>query len=222
MVKEISVHLLPAVVLSVLFALTCGYPGVELQRYYLNAMSDKMERPVGERPPSPVLPPGAEPSPNPTFEELVEAAQTEVVDRRRITLEEFDVGFAVEGTFIAPDAGRVSLNLMEDETGETIVLHVDVRYNWYSSRQVLVLNTHMDGSWGPEQRPPGFDFTSGIPMKVRVEAGPEHFRIFCNCEEVAYYKYRLTPDKVKVIEMVFQDHHSTQAAELKSLAIFYD
>ena len=226
MAKEISGHLLSAVVLSMLFAFTCQYPGVEAQPppWYLHAMSDKMM--IGEQPQplvgeQPVLPHGAEPSPNPTLQELVEAAQTEVVDRRRITLEEFDVGFAVEATFMAPDAGRVSLNLM-DETGQNIIIHVDARYNWYSSREVLVLNTLMSGSWGPEQRPPGFDFTPGIPVKVRVEAGPEHFRIFCNCEEVAYYKYRLPADKVKVMELVFQDHHSTQAAELKSLAIFFD
>lgn len=184
--------------------------------YYLRMMSERMN---GGHP-KPVLPPDTEPSPNPTLQELVEAAQTEVVDRRNITLDEFDVGLAVEGTFIAPDAGRVSMNLM-DELGKTIILHVDARYDWYSSHEVLVLNT-FKGSWGAEQRPPRFDFTPGIPVKVRVEAGPEHFRIFCNCEEIAYYKYRLPVTLVKVIELVFQDHHSTQYAELKSLAIIYE
>lgn len=163
--------------------------------------------------------PDTQPSPNPSFQEFVEAAQTEVVDKRTIALDDFDDGYVVEWTFLAPDAGRVSMNL-KDELGKDVILHVDARYNWYSSNNVLVLNT-FHGSWYPEQRPGGFDFTPGILVKMRVEAGQDRFRIFSNTHQIAEYQYKLPVTSVKMVEMIFQDHHSTEKAKLKSITVSF-
>lgn len=214
--------LLPVMVLSVMVVLSYQFHGVQAhgggyyansvqaQGYYADVLSAMMED--GE--------PDTHPSPNPMFQEFVEAAQTEVVDRRTITLDDFGDGYVVEWTFLAPDAGRVSMNL-KNELGKDIILHVDARYNWYSSNKVLVLNTFNQGSWGQEQRPTGFDFTPGILVKMRVEAGPNSFRVFSNTYQIAEYQYRLPVTSVKMVEVIFQDHHSTQQAKLKSITVFF-
>ena len=203
-------NLLPAMVLSIMAALFCQLHGAHADgEYYTNVVSAMMN---GREP-------DTRPSPNPTFLELVDAAQTEVVDRRVMTLDDFDVGYKVEWTFLAPNAGRVSMNLM-DELGQNVILHVDARYDWHSSKQVLVLNT-FQGSWGQEERPDGYDFAPGILVKVRVEAGPNSFRIFSNSHQIAEYKYRMPVTLVKMVEMRFQDHFSTESAKLKSMSVTF-
>ena len=185
----------------------------DTQRYYANAQSYVLSAMMEDTVPD------MQPSPNPMFQEFVEAAQTEVVDRRIITLDDFRDGYVVEWTFLAPDAGHVSMN-MKDELGRDIILHVDARYKWHASNEDLVLNT-FHGSWGPEQRPDGFDFTPGILVKMRVEAGPNSFRIFSNSHQIADYKYRLPVTSVKMVELIFEDQNSTEKAKLKSISVFF-
>ena len=158
MMKKVSPRtLLPLAVFSLLALVLCHLPSVQAQprgdvygRYanIMYAMNGQQVQPNKEE---------TKPSPQPMTQEFAEVAQTEVVDRRNITLAEFGDGFAVEGTFTAPNAGRVSMNLM-DELGENIILHVDAQY-WYYSERALVLNAlHRDSGWGPEKRSYRFDF----------------------------------------------------------------
>lgn len=101
-----------------------------------------------------------------------------------IVLTKFEVGMAIEVEYITPDNGRPTMNL-KDDSGN-IVLHVNPRWD----EKVFVLNTHKKG-WGPEERPRGFDFSSGVPITIRVEAKSDYYIILVNGNIIHYYKYRI-------------------------------
>ena len=61
-----------------------------------------------------------------------------------ITVDKFNIGMAMEVTYITPDNGRPTLNLRD--RSNNIVLHVNPRWE----ERVLVLNTHV-GGWGGEE-----------------------------------------------------------------------
>ena len=126
---------------------------------------------------------------------------------RFIELDCFNVGEYLKCVFRAPDkgTGRCIINL-KTASGD-IALHHDVRYEWGSDKNALVLNTLCDGSWGSEGRPGGFDFTHGISVKVRIAACEHGFDTYCNEKFISTYKYRngLTAASVKRIEWSFDD-----------------
>ena len=102
-----------------------------------------------------------------------------------ISVTKFDVGMAIEATYITPDNGRPTMDIKNGNSG--IVLHVNPRWD----KRAFVLNTYKDGSWGPEERPPGFDYSTGVPITIRVEAKSDHFVIYVNGNIIHDYKYRL-------------------------------
>ena len=163
-------------------------------------------------------------SQHPMFDDnnnMVYIDSLEVIDKRNITLSDFGPGYAVEGTFTAPSAGRVTMNLM-DAFEENIIFHVDARYNWNSSYRVLVLNSMTNGEgWGEEKRSFNFDFTSGIEVTVRVEANDLGFTIFCNDQESESYNHRLDVTAVRKIQMIYEDYSDNEFAKLESLAVFF-
>ena len=146
-----------------------------------------------------------------------------VTYKHNITVHDFGSGYAVEGTFRSPQAGRVTLNLVDDSE-DNIILHVDARYNWYTSKEVLVLNTHtVNGGWGQEERPltTNFDFTPDVRVTVRVEAEDSSFLIFCNGRYVDYYNHRLPVTEVKKVQLIYEDDNENPTGELESLAVFF-
>ena len=97
----------------------------------------------------------------------------------------FGVGNAIEVDYITPNYGRPTFDL-RNITGN-IVLHVNPRWD----TRVFVLNSYINGQWGTDERPTGFDFTSGVPLKIRVEAKSNYFNIVVNGQVLHQYKYRL-------------------------------
>ena len=135
MTMSASRLLLPVLVLSLMFSqYPVGRAAPDLSKKYAMILSSILEGRVMD-------------------EGSAYAEDYVVTDKRNITLHDFGSGYAVEGTFRSPQAGRVTLNLM-DESEDNIILHVDARYNWYTSKEVLVLNTHaVNGGWGQEEKP---------------------------------------------------------------------
>ena len=164
-----------------------------------------------------------EPSARPGLERFVYAADIPSYGtyHRHIILDDFGVGSAVGAYYVAPNKGRVSLNLI-DEAEENIVLHVDARYRWSSAVDSLVLNTYEAGvGWGSEEKPDGFDFTPGILVTVHVVAEADSFTIFCNGLLIGHYEYRLPVTSVKKLQVVFEDNNAEQQAEFKSLYVYF-
>ena len=165
----------------------------------------------------------AEPSPRPGLEQPIHTANAQEfgVYNRHIVLDDFGVGSAVKMTYLAPNKGRVSLNLM-DEVENSIVLHVDARYDWSYSVEKLVLNSYSANvGWGSELKPQGFDFTPGILVTVRVETEADRFIIYCNDREIGQFEYRLPVTSVKKLQVIFEDNNAEQKAEFRSLAFYF-
>lgn len=132
-----------------------------------------------------------------------------------IMIPDFRPGMGIEVTYITPDYGRPSLDLKDDYGN--IVLHVNPRWD----QGALVLNT-LSGSWGPEERPNGFDFSSGVPISVRIEASTECFTVFVNGRIIHLYKHRMPVSSVKKAHFYWSDSHATKPARLISLSVFYN
>ena len=167
------------------------------------------------------------PSPGPVFERLLLAANVhaqflEYGDfERHITLDKFGVGSAVEATFIAPNKGRVSVNLI-NEAEDKIILHVDARYNWYTWMNTLILNAYEEGvGWGSEQQPSGFDFTPGILVRLGIVADEDGFIIYNNGAEVGKFVHRQPVSSVKMVQMVFEDNDAEEKAKFVATTVIY-
>ena len=163
-----------------------------------------------------------QPSPPPTFEAIAAGSGNA---QHSISPDDFRIGYAVEGTFFAPNKGRVTFYFWNDAENE-VVFVVDARYLWPNAdHNVLVLNTFTGGVWGTEDRPAGFDFTPGILVKVRIEALQNYWRIVCNGKEISRFQYRpnVPADSVNRIQLSFEDYDDANPkADLKSLSIHYD
>ena len=162
------------------------------------------------------------PSPDSSFEVIASNDNTPGVVTHSISPDDFKIGYAVEGTFLAPDKGRVHLDLIDDEGGKSL-LHLDARYKspgaGYSN--TLIVNANING-WGQEKYLSGYDFTPGVLVTLRVEAKDGHFCIIVNGQELGTFKYRV-PDVTSVsrIQLRYSDNRAKQKAELQSLSIHY-
>ena len=105
---------------------------------------------------------------------------------QQIGVVNFDVGNGIKVKYITPNHGRPTFDLRDDSTGN-IVLHVNPRWDTHE----FILNSYINGQWGQEEKPTGFDFTSGVPIKIRVEAKSDYFNIVVNDQVLHQYNYRL-------------------------------
>ena len=103
------------------------------------------------------------------------------------------------------------MDLIDDER-DNIVLHVDARYDWYSSRNILVLNSFKDGSWAEEIRPSGFDF-SPKQVNVVVSVGVDGFDIYTVTnavrKHIAKFPFRLPLESVNRIRVTSEGNYAT-------------
>ena len=130
-----------------------------------------------------------------------------------ISVPKFEVGMAIEEKFMTPDNGRPTMNI-KDSSGN-ILLHVNPRWD----QKAFVLNTYKQNSWGREERPSGFDFDSGVPITIRVEAKSDHFVILVNGNIIHNYNYRLPVTDIRNITWNWSGE--PLAAKLISLSVFY-
>ena len=131
---------------------------------------------------------------------------------------------AVEVVYQSTNKGRVSLNLYNNR--KDVLLVVDARFNWYTWRNVLVLNSKpANGGWQTEVHPKGFPFpccgyVTTITLRVEITAGA--FIISANGLHIAKYPYRgaLRPP-IHQIEYAFEDTGASKPAKLESLTVKY-
>lgn len=104
-----------------------------------------------------------------------------------------------------PRTGRVNIALHQDEGN--IPMLFDVRYDWTTGKNVVVLNNWIDGKYDVrlEERPSGFPFDSGYLTTVKFvpSSAKEAYQIYVNGKFFHEFKYRVngTPDKVEYIYM---------------------
>ena len=109
---------------------------------------------------------------------------------QQIGVVNFDAGNGIEVKYITPNHGRPTFDLRDDMGN--IVLHVNPRWDTHE----FILNSFINGQWGSEEKPAGFDFTSGVPIKIRVDAKSEYFNILVNGQVLHQYNYRLSVTSV--------------------------
>ena len=157
----------------------------------------------------------ASPSPPPLFgDEVLGQASP---NQHSIRPDRFSVGDTVTYHFLAPETGRVYLDLLDDD-GNNVILHVDARYDWSSSRNTLVLNTFQNGAWQTEARPTGFDFSPNTAVTVMVRAKETGFSIFTGkCEtQIALFPYRsgLSVESVSRIRVTSEGNEAAKSVNL--------
>uniref|UniRef100_A0A1X7UKR2 Galectin n=1 Tax=Amphimedon queenslandica TaxID=400682 RepID=A0A1X7UKR2_AMPQE len=81
-----------------------------------------------------------------------------------ILVPDFAVGRSVEVRFITPSTGRFTMDLVD--ASYNVILHVNPRWD----TRVFALFTYYNKCWEGGESPSGFDFSSGVPMTIRVEA----------------------------------------------------
>ena len=128
---------------------------------------------------------------------------------------QFREGMAIEVTYLTPDYGRPTLDLKDSI--DNIVLHVNPRWDEGS----FVLNTRCDGSWGQEERPKGFDFSSGVPITLRVEGSSTFLNVYINNRMIHQYRHRMPMSSICKAYFYWFETHATKHAQLISLAVFY-
>lgn len=140
---------------------------------------------------------------------------------RRLRLDEFGIGFAAEYQIESvPSTGRISFNFEAIRSTRRVVLHVDARYNWRNFNQLLVLNGLINGAWGAEDHPSGFDFTPGTNLTVKVEARSDGFLIFQNSREIAFFPYRPGLD-VNSVNRILVRCDGNQATQEIKLSVYF-
>ena len=132
-----------------------------------------------------------------------------------VRVDNFRVGMAVEVTYITPDSGRPTLDLKDDY--DNIIIHVNARWD----EGHFILNTRSGGGWGHEERPEGFDFSSGVPITVRIEASNDCLMILVNGRILHLYNHRVPVTNIKRAAFHWSSGHASKPARLISLGFFY-
>ena len=142
-----------------------------------------------------------------------DVSHIEAVSKGEIRVPYFQVGMAIEVRYITPDNGRPTMDIIDKNNN--ILLHVNPRWD----HRTFVLNTFHKKRWGPEERPSGFDFSSGVPITVRVEAKSTHFVILVNGRIIHHYKHRLPVNHIRRIS--FHWGGKVKVAKLFCLAVYF-
>ena len=74
--------------------------------------------------------------------------------------------------------------------------------------------------WGREERPSGFDFSSGVPITIRVEAQKSHLVILVNGRILHRYKHRLNINTLRLINFHWGGS-SVKPTKLINLSVYY-
>jgi len=130
----------------------------------------------------------------------------------------------VEVVYISPNKGRVTINLMN--SNEDILIHIDARFEWYSWKQKLILNSKTaDGIWAEQVIAEGFPFPCCgyvTTIVLQVEVGDSAFVISANGIEIASYPFVLGLEPpVDAIVYAPDDSQASQQAQFESISIYY-
>ena len=107
---------------------------------------------------------------------------------KRVSINTFEAFMGVHCQYIPDGTGHVSVNLVGSDKDSLVVFHHDARANW-KGKDVLVLNTKINGNWQREIRPSGFPFMPGVNTAVTALCGPgNQILVFANSDLIANYK----------------------------------
>ena len=148
-------------------------------------------------------------------------------DMHSMMIEPLQTGQAIEIVYVSPDKGRVTVKL--DDSDKVVPLTIDTRYEWYSWKRSLNLNSNDGSHWQTEERPAGFPFPYdevATTIVLRIECTDDAFDIFVNGVEIHKYNYRgeLLPSIVKRIYFRVEGSTGvviTRPAELVSMTLLY-
>ena len=139
-----------------------------------------------------------------------------------IELESFDVGQCIEVSYTVPTNGRTTVNLVAADG--TTVLHADYRRNWGRNpstgqpwKNILALNSKIQGSWGSRQEVNDIETTSGMQLDFEICANEADFSIVLNHKDIATYAYCVPVTTVSKVEFARYEFDSV----LRKLCVVY-
>jgi len=97
----------------------------------------------------------------------------------------FSIGQAIQAVYANSSDGRIGLDLTD--TSGNIVFHFNPRFE----DKVLVLNSKIDGKWGNEERPTGYNFDPQKYYTVDFLATEAYITISLDGKPFYDYKHRL-------------------------------
>ena len=107
---------------------------------------------------------------------------------KQVNIDTFEVFMGVHCQYVPDGTGHVSVNLVSNDKDSLVVFHHDARADW-KGKDVLVLNTKVNGKWWHEVRPTGFPFTPGIKTAVTVLCEQENqISVYANSNLIAHYQ----------------------------------
>ena len=104
---------------------------------------------------------------------------------REIEVIDFSINQAIKAGYVNSSDGRIRVDLI-DAKGD-IVLHFTARFD----QKALVLNTRINGDWGREERPSGYDFSPEKKYTVEFLATETYINISLDGKHLHNYKNRL-------------------------------
>jgi hypothetical protein len=141
-----------------------------------------------------------------------------------VGVESLTAGQIVEVQYVAPNSGRVSVNLRA--ANGDYILHADSRIKWYSWTNRYLFNSKTNGKWQAEQTVLGFPFTCPpVPtmITVRIAVMPKEFVVSVNDIILATYAFRasLTPDKVVKVECGLDDNSASIKGKVEKISVSF-
>ncbi|CAM9924082.1 unnamed protein product [Lampetra planeri] len=89
---------------------------------------------------------------------------------------------------VSPKAHRFAVNLQI--TGGHVLLHLNPRFD----EHVFVRNSHLNKSWGPEERQvPFFPFNRGQGFQMNIQCDPTDYKVSINGQHLFSYNHRMSP-----------------------------
>ena len=123
---------------------------------------------------------------------------------------DFKIGQAIQARYSNASDGRIGLDLL-DASGN-IVLHFNPRFD----NKTLVLNSLINGHWGTEEKPSGYDFNPQKSCTVEFLATEAYISISLDGKQFYDYKNRLPV--TSVVKVTYWSS-STPAAKLEYLEV---
>ena len=134
------------------------------------------------------------------------------------------VGQIVEVQYLAPNSGRVSVNLRA--ANNDYILHADSRINWNSYKDHYLLYSYTNGQWHQEQTVHGFPFTCPpVPnlITVRIAVMPNKFAVNVNGMTLATHQFggSVSPDRVSRVECALDDNNASIKGRVEKVTVSF-
>ena len=127
---------------------------------------------------------------------------------------QFNIGMKIRVEYVNPTAGWSVIWVGNDKN---IALTFSARID----EKDLVLNSRIDGNWGIEERPSGYDFTPGVSQNVSLEAEQDYIIIRVNNNDLHHFKYRLPATSINRVVVMYRKSGSAAATKLNAVSYNY-